>query len=104
VARASCPCFASQHWRDASATLRLQRIKNYVFNNREWTYADPRIAEAWHRLRTGRGTPVDKLLLKHETAEMWYRRRILDEYRAAHQAANRHWNWQALIEALEYEL
>jgi hypothetical protein len=53
---------------------RLQRIKDYLFKNPEWTGVDGEIAAAWHRLRTGRGTEVDKLLLKHETAEMWLRR------------------------------
>lgn len=48
---------------------RIQKIKNYLFHNREWTGADPDIAAAWHRLRTGAGTPNDRLLLKHETAE-----------------------------------
>ena len=78
---------------------RLQRIKNYLFNNPEWTGADGEIAAGWHRLRTGRGTAMDRLLLKHETAEMWFRRRILDSYRPAHQAANRHWNWETAVEA-----
>ena len=77
---------------------RLQRIKDYVFNNREWTGADGDIAATWHRLRTGRGTQTDRLLLRHETAEMWYRRNVNSNYSAAHHRANRHWNWQRAVE------
>ena len=77
---------------------RIERIKTYLFNNPEWTGADGAIAGAWHRLRTGRGTPTDRLLLKHETAEMWYRKNVADSYRAAHQQANKKWNWERAIQ------
>ncbi len=77
---------------------RLQRIKDYVFNNKEWSGADGDIAAAWHRLRTGRGNATDRLLLKHETAEMWFRSNVNSAYGAAHQRANRHWNWQRAVE------
>jgi hypothetical protein len=60
----------------------------------EWTGADGEIAAAWHRLRTGRGTDTDKLLLKHETAKMWLRTKKGLDYSAAHNAANQRWNWQ----------
>jgi len=77
---------------------RIQRIKDYLFNNPEWTGADSEIAAAWHRLRTGRGTEVDRLLLKHETAEMWMRKVKGADYWEAHRRANQHWNWQRTIE------
>jgi hypothetical protein len=77
---------------------RIQGIKDYLFNNPEWTGADSDIAAAWHRLRTGRGTEVDRLLLKHETAEMWMRRARGADYWEAHRRANQHWNWQRAIE------
>ena len=50
---------------------RLEKIKEYVFNNSKFTPHKP-TAEAWHRLSNGIGTEHDKLLLKHETAEMFY--------------------------------
>src|SRR5262249_4456119 len=80
---------------------RLARIKEYLFNNPEWTGADNEIAAAWHRLRTGAGTSTDKLLLKHETAEMWLRARTEPSYLSAHTRANRKWNWQKAIEEPE---
>ena len=73
---------------------RLQEIKDYLFNNKEWNMADPDTAAAWHRLRTGRGTENDRLLLKHETAELWYRKNVEDDYPKGHQKANTHWNWE----------
>ncbi len=76
---------------------RLQRIKDYLFKNPEWTGADAEIAAAWHRLRTGRGTEVDRLLLKHETAEMFLRQRYGLDYLDAHRRANRNWNWERAI-------
>jgi hypothetical protein len=76
---------------------RLRAIKEYLFNNLNFE-ADPEIANAWQRLRTGQGTTADVTLLKHETPEMWYRNNVLDEYRAAHAAANERWNWQVLLD------
>jgi len=67
---------------------RIRRIKDYLFNNPEWTAADAEIAAAWHRLRTGRGTNLDRLLLKHETAEMFLRQRYGLDYWEAHRRAN----------------
>jgi hypothetical protein len=58
----------------------------------------PEIAAAWHRLRTGHETDVDKLLLKHETAEMWMRQVKGADYWEAHRRANQHWNWGKAIE------
>jgi len=80
---------------------RIQRIKDYLFSNKEWTGADHEIAAAWHRLRTGAPSEADTLLLKHETAEMWYRQKVNPEYSPAHQRANRHWNWQEVVEGGE---
>lgn len=77
---------------------RLERIKRYLFNNKEWTGADGEIAAAWHRLRTGRGTAADVLLLKHETAEMWLRSVKGISYTDAHWLANKKFNWQKIIE------
>ncbi len=76
---------------------RLARIKDYLFNNPEWLGPDGNIAAAWHRLRTGRGTDVDKMLLKHETAEMWLRAHKLPDYMDAHRAANQRWDWEKLL-------
>ncbi len=50
---------------------RIQKIKDYVFDNPNHTPHKP-TAEAWERLSKGKGTEHDKLLLKHETAEMFY--------------------------------
>lgn len=83
---------------DQRSIERLQRMKDYLFSNPEWTHADQHIAAAWHRLRTGAGTARDQHLLRHETAEMWYRTHVLDAHGPAHAAANRWWNRQALVE------
>ena len=77
---------------------RLEKIKDYLFNNKEWTGADGEIAASWHRLRTGRGNSTDMLLLKHETAEMWLRRVNGMSYQDAHRLANEKFNWQKIIE------
>jgi hypothetical protein len=77
---------------------RLEKIKDYLFNNKEWTDADGEIAAAWHRLRTGRGDATDMLLLKHETLEMWLRRVKGLSYQEAHRLANNRFNWQKIIE------
>lgn len=77
---------------------RLQKIKDYLFNNPQWTGADGEIAAAWHRLRTGRGTEVDKLLLKHETAEMWLQRVKGLSQEKAHRLARLKYDWQKIIE------
>jgi len=69
-------------------------IKDYLFNNKEWNMADADIAAAWHKLHTGRGTSADRLLLKHETAEMWYRNSVNKDPSIAHQKANQRWNWE----------
>ncbi len=37
------------------------------------------------------------MLLRHETAEMWYRTNVADDYSAAHAAANSKWDWESLI-------
>ena len=79
------------------SVVRLTQMKGYLFNNPAWTGPDAEIAAAWHRLRTGPGTFADKQLLRHETAEMWYRANVSDDYGASHAAANRLWNWQSLV-------
>jgi hypothetical protein len=76
---------------------RLQRIKDYLFNNAEFV-PDELIAAAWHRLRTGRGNAIDRLLLKHETAEMWLRNSRGCDYWDAHRRANPRWNWGIVAE------
>jgi hypothetical protein len=76
---------------------RIQNIKDYLFDNPEWA-ADSEIAAAWHRLRIGAGTETDRLLLQHETAEMWYRYNVNPNYTPAHARANRHWDWQDAVE------
>lgn len=58
---------------------------------------DGNIAAAWHRLRTGRGTDVDKMLLKHETPEMWLRAYKLPDYMDAHRAASQRCDWENLL-------
>ena len=82
------------------------KIENFhlspgFLNNKEWTGADSYIAAAWHRLLTGSGTDVDKLLLKHETAEIWFRKNINSNPRTGHQKANNHWHWQEVVESWE---
>jgi len=80
---------------------RIERIKEYLFRNPGWD-PDPEIAAAWHRLRTGAGTETDRLLLKHETAEMWVRENTdLVDYASSHEKANSHWNWQEAVEKEE---
>ncbi len=59
---------------------------------------DADIAEAWDRLRAGRGTPNDILLLEHERAEA----AIMAAhpgmtYSQAHHLANQQFNWQETI-------
>jgi hypothetical protein len=75
---------------------RLQRIKDYLFSNAEFD-ADGLIAATWHRLRTGPPNAIDRMLLKHETAEMWLRNRGFG-YSEAHWRVNQRWNWAKLAE------
>jgi len=76
---------------------RLGRIKEYLFNNREFQ-ADPEIASAWHRLRTGAGSPADMTLLKHEVVEMYSKAKNGLSHEEAHRRANDLFNWQRLID------
>jgi hypothetical protein len=41
------------------SVTRLRAMKQYLFTNPRWSEADPEIANAWHRLRTGQGTAAD---------------------------------------------
>ena len=60
---------------------------------------DHEIAAAWDRLREGKGTPTDALLLEHELAEIEIMRRNPDlTYLEAHRQANQQFNWQEAIE------
>ena len=51
--------------------------------------ADAAIADAWARLKAGRGTAIDLRLLRHEAAEAWYMRKHGPSYMRAHAAAQR---------------
>ncbi len=75
---------------------RLQKIKDYMFKNSEMDFVDPEAVEAWERLSKGEGTDIDKLLLKHETAEMYLRKEKGYTQRKAHNRANDKYFWEAL--------
>ena len=87
---------------------RIQEIKDYVFNNPEHTPHKP-TAEAWERLSQGQATEHDLLLLKHETAEMYYNDWIPknpEKYNekfaplSSHDIANtKGYNWEAGVTA-----
>ena len=47
--------------------------------------------------RTGAADDVDKLLLKHETAEMWARLKKGLDYLDAHRLANKKFNWEQAV-------
>jgi len=81
---------------------RLRKIKDYLFSNSEWTGADPAIATAWQRLRTGRATAEDVLLLKHEVAEIWLRQNTSLAREEAHRRANKHYNWEFTVNDMEF--
>jgi hypothetical protein len=97
-----------EHGTAAEGQVANEQVNRYSYAlNSRYRYTDPscRFIEAvnanpgaWHRLRTVRGTASDRQLLRHETAEMWNRTNVNDVYEAAHPAANRHWNWQMLVE------
>ncbi|GLZ32413.1 hypothetical protein Lesp02_46010 [Lentzea sp. NBRC 105346] len=60
--------------------------------------SNPDMAEAWLRLRSGRGKPEDLALLEHELAESRYWQQHPNaSYREAHGAANKVSNWQDRI-------
>ncbi len=86
---------------------RLEQIKDYLFrgnNDIPNFIADPAIATAWHRLRTGKGTPSDKLLLKHEVAEIWLKKHIPGiTHSEAHRRANARANWENTIPWLDFD-
>ncbi|MFI6448121.1 putative T7SS-secreted protein [Kitasatospora sp. NPDC050543] len=57
--------------------------------------ADPEIADAWIRLRSGRAMPEDHILVEHELAELTYLREHPGAtYQEAHRVANQTYNWQ----------
>jgi hypothetical protein len=68
-----------------------------MFNNPEMDFVDPEALEAWERLRSGIGTDIDMLLLKHETAEMYLRSARNLSQRKAHDLANDKYFWEALV-------
>lgn len=51
--------------------------------------ASSAIADAWDRLRTGRFTPYDIQLMRHEMAEAWVMRHVTRSYRLAHLRAQK---------------
>lgn len=74
----------------------LEKIKKYLFDNKEFQ-PEPDIAMAWHRLRTGKGTEADKMLLKHEKLEISIREANPSMgYKEAHTLANKTYNWQKM--------
>lgn len=84
----------------------IQQIKNHLFReehpirdydgeivHRRYD-ADPDIAEAWIRVRSGRPDPADLVLLEHELAESnYYRDHPGALYQDAHAHANIDHNW-----------
>ncbi len=87
--------------------VRLDNIKDYLFkrNNGIPNFeADPAIATAWQRLRTGAGTDSDKLLLKHEVAEIWLKKNNPGiSHTEAHRLANARANWEDTIPWLDFD-
>ena len=85
---------------------RLNQIKDYLFrgnNNIPGFRPDPAIATAWHRLRTGAGTASDRLLLKHEVAEIWLKKNNPGiSHAEAHRRANARANWEETIPWLDF--
>lgn len=80
--------------KELSNPKQLDKIKKYLFDNKEFQ-PDPDIAMAWHRLRTGKVTESDKVLLKHETLEIALRESNSNiSYQEAHNIANKTYNWQ----------
>ncbi|MGA4987575.1 hypothetical protein [Nonomuraea bangladeshensis] len=60
--------------------------------------ADPEIADAWIRLRSGRPLPEDFILLEHELAELNYLREHPGcTYQEAHAAANETYHWESQV-------
>jgi hypothetical protein len=82
----------------------IQKVKDHLFMNEQLLDryeslgipatrarfdSDIGIAEAWGRLERGTHGPADLQLLRHETAEAWYMRKVSPGYNAAHNAAQR---------------
>ncbi|MFI5522654.1 WXG100 family type VII secretion target [Streptomyces platensis] len=60
--------------------------------------ADPEIADAWIRLRSGNALPEDHVLLEHELTELKYLREHPEAtYQEAHRVANESYNWQSKV-------
>jgi uncharacterized protein RhaS with RHS repeats len=75
---------------------RIARIKDHIFNNKHQLDdgvrrfdADPDIANAWGRLKSGSHTEKDLQLLEHELFESKFEGIFKTNYRTAHDAANR---------------
>lgn len=81
---------------NARSAERLARIKEYLFNNPKFD-ADPEIAAAWHRLRTGAGTEADMILLKHEAVEMYAQTKHGLTQAQAHARATELFDWASTI-------
>ncbi|MEV7471404.1 WXG100 family type VII secretion target [Streptomyces kronopolitis] len=60
--------------------------------------ADPEIADAWIRLRSGISLPEDHILLEHELTELKYLRENPGAtYQEAHRVTNETYNWESRI-------
>ncbi len=60
--------------------------------------ADPEIADAWIRLRSGYSVPEDHVLLNHELAELTYLREHPGAtYQEVHRVANQGYDWQSQV-------
>jgi hypothetical protein len=81
----------------ARSQERLVRIKEYLFSNPEF-HADPQIASAWNRLRSGAGTEADMLLLKHEAVEMYSASKHGLSQTEAHRRATELFDWASTLD------
>jgi hypothetical protein len=85
---------------------RIAKIKKYLFGTKEFT-PDIKLAEAWRRMQKGAQhvTEADRILLKHETAEMWHMERLqrlknmnwADAQTLAHRFAEGRYNYAEAI-------
>lgn len=64
--------------------LKIHLLDRYPPPYRARFDAHPNIVAAWNRLRTGLGTDLDRMLLRHEIAEAWYMRNVAPGYDRAH--------------------
>lgn len=92
-------CTNLRNDKDLSNPAKIEKIKNYLFNNKEFQ-PDPDIAMAWNRLRTGAGNEVDKILLKHESLEISIREANPSMgYKEAHEIANKTYDWSNALDS-----